>query len=102
MCHLPVVHEAQHGLEFRVSDALEVEQRMLVGIPPQHIFEEGGAGGEDHLVGGDLLLAFSARQRHVKEVLVLPDLPEGHADVTFEIIPLQTELLGRHFEGLKT
>ena len=55
---------------------------------PKQVLEEGRAGGEDHLVGGDLLLAFSARQRHIKEVLVLPDLPKGHADVTFEIIPL--------------
>ena len=71
-------------------------------IPPENISEEGGAGGEDHLVGGDLLLALSACQRHVEEVLVLPDLPEGHTDVAFKIIPLQTELLGRHFDGFKT
>ena len=75
---------------------------MLVGIPPENISEEGGAGGEDHLVGGDLLLALPAGKRYVEEVLVLPDLPEGHTDVAFKIIPLQTELLGRHFDGFKT
>lgn len=75
---------------------------MLVRVPPQHISEEGGAGGEDHFVGGDLLLAFPASQRHVEEVLVLPDLSEGQADVAFKIIPLQTELFSRHFEEFKT
>ena len=71
-------------------------------VPPQHISEEGGAGGEDHLVGGDLLLALPACQRHVEEVLVLPNLSEGQAYVAFKIIPLQTELFSRHFEGFKT
>ena len=61
---------------------------MLVGIPPQHISEEGGAGGEDHFVGGDLLLALPAGQRHVEEVLVLPDFSESQADVALKIIPL--------------
>ena len=75
---------------------------MLVRIPPQHISEEGGAGGEDHFVGGDLLLAFPTSQCDVEEVLIIPDLSEGQADVAFKIIPLQTELFSRHFEDFKT
>ena len=36
-------------------------------------------------------------QGDIKEVLVIPELPEGTADVALEIIPAETELFRRHF-----
>ena len=65
-------------------------------VPSQDGSEEGGAGGEDHFVGGELLLALAC-QRHVEEILIVPDLSEGNTDVSLKVIPLQTELFSRHF-----
>ena len=55
--------------------------------------EEGGAGGEDELVGLDLFLL--ARDRHIKEVLLLPQLLERFTDVPLEVVPLKTKLIPR-------
>ena len=85
-----MVHEVQHGLNVPEADALQVEQRMLVGVLPQHASEEGAAGGEDDLVGLDLVIL--ACQGHVKEVSVVSQFTKSNAHVTFKIIPLQAEL----------
>ena len=85
-----VVHEVQHRLNVPEADALQVEQRMLVGVLPQHASEEGAAGGEDDLVGLDLVIL--ACQGHVKEVSVVSQFTKSNAHVTFKIIPLQAEL----------
>ena len=58
--HLAVVHEVEHGHEVRVLDALEVEQRVLVAVPPQDRPEERRAGREDHL-GGVYILGIIRR-----------------------------------------
>ena len=87
---LALVHEGEDRLEVGVADALHVEEGVLVGVPPEHGAEEGAAGGEDDLVRLDLLLL--ARQGHVEQVLVVPQLPKGGADVGLEVIPLQAEL----------
>ena len=39
--HLAVVHEVEDGDQVGVLDALEVEQRVLVAVPPQDRPEEG-------------------------------------------------------------
>ena len=67
-------------------------------VPSQDGSEEGGAGGEDHFVSGELLLALAC-QRHVEEILIVPDLSEGNTDVSLKVIPLQTELFRAHYEG---
>ena len=43
-----------------------------------------------------LQLLILTGQGDVEEVLVLPELPEGPADIRLEIIPPQTELFRRH------
>ena len=55
--------------------------------------EEGGAGREDELVGLDFLLL--ACDRHIKEVLLIPQLLEGIADVPLEVVPLKTKFIPR-------
>ena len=44
-----------------------------MGVPPEDISEEGGAGGEDHLVGGDLVILTC--EGHIEEVFVVSELP---------------------------
>ena len=48
---------------------------MLVGVLPEDGPEEGRAGGQDELVCLDLPGATA--QGAAKEILLLPDLPEG-------------------------
>ena len=66
-----------------------------MGVPSQHRAEEGGAGGQDHLVRLDLLILTG--QGHVKEVFVLPQLTEGCGNVRLKIIPPETEFFCSHF-----
>ena len=53
--------------------------------------EEGGAGGQDELVGLDLFLL--ARDRHIKKVLLIPQFLERLADVPLEVVPLKTKFI---------
>ena len=53
--------------------------------------EERGAGGQDELVGLDLFLL--ARDRHIKKVLLFPQLLERIADVPLEVVPLKTKFI---------
>ena len=86
-----MIHEVEDGLKVRILDPLEVEQRMLVLVPPENVAEEGRACGQDDLVCGHLLVIL-ARKRHVEKVLIVPDLSERRTDVALEIVPFQTEL----------
>ena len=70
-----MVHEIQHSHQFLVLDAFQVEERMLVPIPPENCLEEGGAGGEDDLVR--LQLVVLAGEGHVEEIFVLSKLFES-------------------------
>ena len=38
------------NLQVFVGDTLEIEERVLVGVPFQHPAEEGGTGAEDHFM----------------------------------------------------
>ena len=67
---------------------------MVVPVSAQDSSEEGGAGGEDDLVGLQLV-AVLAGQRHVKEVLVVAQLAKCAANVRLEIVPPEAELLCR-------
>ena len=51
--------------------------------------EERRAGRQDELVSLDL--SGATAESAVKEVLLLPDLPEGQANVALKIIPTKTE-----------
>ncbi len=70
---------------------LEVEERVLVLVPPEDILEEGGAGGEHHLVGGNVRVL--ARQRHVEEVLVLAQRAQPLRNVRPVVVPSQAVVL---------
>ena len=74
-----LIHEVEDTDELLVLDPLEVEQGVLVWIAPQHISEEGGAGGEDHFVGVHLGIVTS--KRHVEKVFLFPEISEGGAHV---------------------
>ena len=50
-----MIHEGDDGLEVGEGDALEVEERMGVGILFEDSSEERGAGRQNQLVGLDLL-----------------------------------------------
>ena len=64
-----MVHEIQHSHELLVLDTFQVQQGMLVPVPPEDCLEEGGAGGEDDLVC--LQLVIVAGEGYVEEILVL-------------------------------
>ena len=96
--HLPAVHEAQHRLDVPQGHTLQVEEGVGVGVPSEDAPEEGGAGREDDFMG--LHLAVATGQGHIKEVLVVPQLPKGCGYVCLKVIPGEAEVLRGHF-GLK-
>ena len=61
-----------------------------MGVPAEDGSEEWRTCGEYHFVRLDLLVV--AGEGHVKEVFVLSEFSEGHADVAFKVIPSQTKL----------
>ena len=69
----------------------EDDDWILSGIFLQQVSECVRAGGEDDLVGLDLLPV--AGDGHVHEVALLPQALEGGLDALLEVIPAQTELL---------
>ena len=42
--HLAVIHEVQDGDKVGILDAFQVQEGMLVPVPPEHCAEEWGAG----------------------------------------------------------
>merc|ERR1719341_2005021 len=86
-----MVHEVEHGLQVSELHTLQVQERMLVRILPENGSEEGRASRQDELVCLDL--PGTTAESAVKEILLLPDLPEGKADVALKIIPAETKLL---------
>jgi len=90
-----VVHEVEDCLQVSELDPLQVKQGVLVRVLLENRSEERRTGRQDQLMCLDLPGATA--QGAVKEVLFLPDVPEGHTDVALKIIPSQTELLcGSH------
>ena len=71
---LALVHEMEYGDQVVIEDALEVQKRMLVRVPPEDCAEEGGAGSDDHFVG--LYLVVVTHESHVEEVFLLSDVIE--------------------------
>ena len=92
--HLAVVHEIEDAHQVAVLDALHVEQRMFVPVPPENGPEEGGAGREDHFMRLDLVVVTG--EGDVEKVFILAEFAEGAGDVRLEVVPTKTELLGRH------
>ena len=89
-----MVHEVDNTVELLHLDSSEVQQGMLVRMPPENVLEEGAAGGEDDLVG--LHLVVLARQGHVEEVPVVSEFLQRCTDVGLEIIPPQTKVVSSH------
>ena len=84
-----MVHELQDGLDVSVLDAPQVEQWVLVRVPPKHVSEERRTGGENQLVCLDLIVITG--QSHVEQFLVLADRLEGDTDIAFKVIPFEAE-----------
>ena len=94
---LPMIHEVEDCLQVNELHPLEVEERVLVRVLLENGSEERRAGRQDELVCLDL--SGATAESAVKEVFLLPDLPEGHTDVALKIIPTETKLLiGTHFK----
>ena len=85
-----MVHEVEYNLQVSELHPLEVEERVLVRVLLENGSEERRAGRQDELVCLDL--SGATAKSAVKEVLLLPDLPEGQANVALKIIPTETEL----------
>ena len=51
-----MIHEVEHSQQVGVLNAFQVQKRVLMWILPQHAPEEGAAGGQNHLVGLDLVI----------------------------------------------
>ena len=64
---LAMVHEGDDGLKVSVGDALEIQERVSVGILLEDCSEERRAGGQDQFVCLDLLRATT--EGAVKQVL---------------------------------
>jgi len=54
--------------------------------------KEGTAGGEDHFVGLQLLIL--AGNGDIEKLLLVPDVSECRADISFKIVPTKTKLFG--------
>ena len=87
---LCLIHEVHQSRQLRVANPLEIEQRVLVRVSPQHCFEEGGAGREQQLVSGNL--AIFTTKGHVEKVLVRANLFKRSTDIFLKVIPTKTEL----------
>jgi len=86
---LPMIHEVEHALHVSVSDALQIEDQrsLLIGwlVSSQDGAKEWTAGGEDHFVGLQLLIL--AGNGDIEKFLLVPDVSECRADISFKIVP---------------
>ena len=64
---------------------------MAVRILSQDVPKERGAGCQYHLVSLHLIVLTG--DGHVKEILIITKLSEGHTDVRLEVVPLEAKLL---------
>ena len=80
---------------YLVFNSLQVEERVLMRVPPQNFSEEGAAGSDDDLVG--LQLRILTGESHIKKIFLFPQVPESCAHVGFKVIPAEAEFLrGSH------
>ena len=56
-----------------------------MGVLPEDVSEEGGTGGDDDFMGRDLAVIIC--EGHVKEVLVMPAVPQPSAEVGLIVVP---------------
>ena len=85
--NLAPVHEVQQRDQVPVPHPLQEEERVMVpGVPEEDVPEEGGAGREHDLVGLHLT-AILGDEAHVEQLLLLPEIIEGCAEVLLVVIP---------------
>jgi len=65
-----------------------------MGVTTEHISKECATSRKDHFVSLDVLNITS--KSHIKEVLILPELPERPTNVTLKVIPAEAELVRAH------
>ena len=68
--HLAVVHEVEDTHQLSVLDTLQIKQRVIVGIFPENVSEEGTAGADDHFMSLDLVIILTGK-RHVKKLFIV-------------------------------
>ena len=85
--NLAVIHKVQDGGEVGIVHALQVDERLVVGVVGQDPPEEGRAGGQHHLVGLQLGRALIAAESHVEELAILAQFLERGRDVRLKVVP---------------
>ena len=65
---------------------------MLVGVAAEDGAEERRAGRENHFMSLQLRIVL-ASQRHVEEVFLVSNFSKGAANISFKVIPPETEFL---------
>ena len=83
--------ERERERAYLVFNSLEVEERMLMRIPPENFSEEGAAGSDDDLMG--LQLRVVTGESDIKKIFLLPQVPEGGAHVGLKVIPTEAKFL---------
>jgi hypothetical protein len=89
------VHELEDGRQVLEGDVFEDDDWVLGWVLLEKSFEVGRARREDHFVGsGPAFARLSiARERDVREGLLVAQVLEGRDHVGLEVVPSQTELL---------
>jgi len=88
---LSSVHELEDGSEMVEGHVFEDDDRVLGRVFLQQSLEVRRAGRQDHLVR--LATLTVARNGHVSERLLIPEMLEGSNHVGLEVIPAQAKLL---------
>jgi len=86
-----LANSPQQILDIVATHVAQDDDRVLAGIGLEQPAEVGAAGAQDDLVGGEGALV--AGQRHVHEVLLVPQVPEGAEDRALEVVPLEGVVL---------
>ena len=82
---LTQVDELHQHLQLPVSEVLQVDKRVLMGIIQQDVFEEWTVIAEDHFMGSYLLIIHSG-QSNISKVFIFTQLFNSVESIGFKII----------------
>ena len=76
--HLPVVDEAEDGLQVGLLDPLQIDDGVLVRETPEDVSEERAGGGQDDPVDLDLvLLTVATGESQVEQLPAISQVPHS-------------------------